>query len=310
METDFSLDHIEPDEDFPQPKLYHFTQAVKTLKGCTSRPSFLASSDSQQLESLIWKEIERLSPGILSFDVFDTYLLRNNKPEALRYLEMSQYALKRLRKAFPRDSKLKHLAAEDLCLARLMGMQATYRTRPLVQGCGEGEISEVIAMQRMVLGLDEQADDILLATEIEYEADNLNENPLLARIARRFRKQGGKVILVSDMYLGAAVIEKIIRKVASDKVYDHLFSSADMVISKRSGKIFPALEKNLRTKAGRFFHFGDSWPGDVQKPRLAGWHAFYFPVSEAEKLERRKKLMAFITSMDAQGLETRTWAKL
>ncbi len=300
----------ELEEELPEPKLHKFSLAVRQLLSCDSRQEFLSSEASRDVEDEIWSIIERRHIEVLSFDVFDTYLLRNDKPEAVRFLEMSEYFLAELRRQYPKSNNLQALTAEDFCLARVLGMQATYRTRPLVQGCGEGLIEEVVAMQRNILGLPEEVDDRLLDLEVEYEAENLVANPLLQRLADRFRSKGGKVILVSDMYLGAEHIGKIVRKVVPQPAHDHLYSSADHVISKRSGRIFSMVEKELDVEGARILHMGDSWLGDVRKPRNAGWNAFYFPISESEKRRRLRALEEFIYSMDAKGIETRPWAKV
>ncbi len=268
------------------------------------------SKGAAELEDKIMSFIENNKVKVLSYDVFDTYLLRNSKPEAERYMELSSFILTKLKEEFPSQKRISALDPVDICLARIAGMQATYRTRPRVEGCGEGEIREVIAMQRCLLDLPEEAEEILLSAEIDYEVENLAENTLLARIARRFRKKGGKIILVSDMYLGADIIEEIIRRVVKRRVHQHLFSSADMVISKRSGKIFPAIEKILGHASHEFLHIGDSWTGDVERPRKSGWHAMHFPIPREEMNRRKAALAEFIRKMDEKGINTRAWAKI
>ncbi len=300
----------ELEEGLPEPEIHKFSPAVRQLLSCDSRLEFLSSEEGRVVEEGIWSIVKQEQIEVLSFDVFDTYLLRNDKPEAVRFLEMSEYILDQLRQRFPKSNNLQSLTAEDFCLARVLGMQATYRTRPLVQGCGEGLIEEVVAMQRNLLGLPEEMDAQLLELEVEYEAANLAANPLLQRIAKKFRDEGGRVILVSDMYLGAEIIERIVSKVVSQPAYDHLYSSADHVISKRSGKIFPMVEEELGVEGSSILHMGDSWLGDVRKPRSAGWKAFYFPISESEKRRRLRALEEFIHSMDVKGIETRPWAKV
>jgi len=311
MSANFSLDHLDPDVQLPEPELHYFSRPVRELINCNSRPEMLSYGENGKwLEEEIWRLIEESGVNILSFDVFDTYLLRNNKPEALRYLEMSKVALERLQKNYPINGRLQSMSAEDLCLTRIMGMQATYRTRPLVKGCGEGLIDEVYSMQSLLLGLGREANDIFLEVEIDYEVDNLVENPVLSRIAERFKRNGGRVVLVSDMYLDAESISRIVGKVVSASVYDRIFSSADEVVSKRSGKIFPVVEHYFGAEGNDFMHIGDSWIGDVQQPRKAGWKAMFFPVSEKELLERRKNLSDFVSRMHEQGIEVDSWAKL
>ncbi len=311
MSADFSLDHLDPDEVMPEPELHYFDEVVSGgLINCADRSKYLSSEKGVPIKTFIKNYIERNDISVLSFDVFDTFLLRNNKPEALRYLEISRLAIKKLRQMYPDDKKLRSLTAEDFCQSRIIGMQATYRTRPLVQGCGEGLIDEVFAMQRMVLGLKDGSESVLREAEVEYESKNLKENVILSSLSNEFKNSGGTVILVSDMYLTSNIIADIIKKIIKFPVYDHIYSSADYVVSKRSGKIFSIIEKELCAEGKAVLHIGDSWVGDVKRPREEGWNALYFPVSANEKKERRMALDKFITLMDNKGIETRGWAKL
>lgn len=310
MTTDYSFDHIDPEEILPDPELHFFASIPRALKTCQSRTAFFSSAESDRIEKDIWQIIEQRDIKVLSLDVFDTYLLRNSKPEALRYLEMSELALEKLHQHYFANEKIESLTAEDLCLARTLGMQNSYRTHPLVQQCGEGQIEEVVAMQRIMLGLDTEVDNLMIETEIEYEINNLKENLLLTKIAKRFKDNGGLVILVSDMYLGENLITQIIDGVVDQPIHDHLFSSADLTISKRCGKIYPHIEEYLELKSSDFLHIGDSWFGDTHQAREAGWNALYLPISDSESFERKQGLADFINAMDEKELDTRSWAKV
>ena len=294
----------------PIPEIYHFSEISRILLACRDRIRFLSSKSSLEVEKRLNSIIEYKEIKILSFDVFDTFLLRNSTPEALRYLELSSILAKILKQSFPDAIPLRGMSAEDLMLTRIMGMQATYRTRPLVDNCGEGHIDEVIAMQTAMAGLKDGASEIFLDAEIDYEAENLTPNPVLTRLAKSFRERGGKVILMSDMYLGADAIGRIIHKLIDEPVHDHLFSSADLVISKRCGKMFDMMEEKFQLDGAQFLHIGDSWAGDVASPRKKGWNAVYFPVSEQELRQRRKRLNSFIAWMDKKGIDVRDWAKI
>lgn len=310
MNVDFSLDHIDPEEKLPNPEIHRFDDFARKLMESNNRAEVLSSSAFDDFEKEVWAIVEEVDPKVISFDVFDTYLLRNDKPEAVRYLEMSELALEKMQQAYPESRRLNQLQAVDLCETRIAGMRATYRTRPRIQGVGEGLIDEVFVMQRILLGLEPGAEKELLAAEIEYEAENLVENPLLKKLAIEFKKKGGKVILISDMYLGTSVIDLIIKRITKSRHYDALFSSADLVLSKRSGKIFGKVEKELGLDPQDFLHFGDAWLSDVEQARRAGWNATYFPVAAKELRRRESKLEDFIAMMDGKGIETRAWAKL
>lgn len=310
MAPDFSLDHLDPGDLLPEPQTHRFHATARALKTCLSRVELLYSEVGREIENDLYAKLEDADAEVLSFDVFDTLLLRNNKPEALRYHELAQMTLNRLRTIAGDRPSVEHLQVEDILEARIFGMQATYHTRALVQGCGEGLIDEVLRAQLILLGLDGDLFEVFIGAEVDYEVENLTVNPVLVALAERFCRQGRKLILVSDTYLPARLIERIIDRLMRYSLHDHLYSSADTIITKHSGKMFPNIATEMGTEPGRFFHLGDSWIGDVVRSREAGWQAHYFPVSDQERDERTRNLAAFIEKMDLKGLEARSWAKL
>jgi FMN phosphatase YigB (HAD superfamily) len=280
---------------------------ARALLECGARPALLNGSKGAAIRKEIEEEIEERKPRVLSFDVFDTFLLRNNKPETLRYHELSMRLSDRLS-----GSGGKGPSDIDLLLARLRGMTFSYRTRKAVDGCREGHIEQVVRFCRAALNLPNDSEEIFLATELDYETANLVVNPVLAAIATGFRARGGKVILVSDMYLGAREIDTILTRLSNGVTgwYDRIFSSADHIVSKRSGKLFRLIERELSVPAKEFLHIGDAWEGDVVRARAAGWGALHFPISVRESVERQRALSGFVDDLKARGHDLTQWARL
>ena len=295
------------DATLPPPVIYDFAPVARELLECGSRVALLNGNKGAAIRKAIEDEIEALAPRVLSFDVFDTFLLRNNKPETARYLELSTRLRDRLA-----GTVLKPPSEVDLLLARLQGMAFSYRTRKAVDGCREGHIEQVARFARMALNLPRETEDAFLAVELDYETANLTVNPILAAVAAAFRARGGKVILVSDMYLGAKEIALILARLSNgvNTWYDKIYSSADHIVSKRSGKIFPLIEKDLGHPAKEFLHIGDAWEGDVVRAREAGWNALHFPISERETAERERALRAVIDDLKTRGHDLTQWARL
>ncbi len=277
------------------------------LTTCGSRIELCTGSERADLKDLVSQRIAAAKPQVLSFDVFDTVLLRNNKPEAARYYELSQI----LSKVFADQNGSGVVpSTEDLYLARYMGMELSYRTRPAKHGCREGSIDDVIKTQVSMLGLSSSDHKTILDQEIAYEIDNLTPNTVLIDLAEEFRASGGTVILLSDMYLGAKIIGDILSGLGCDDFYDHLVSSADRIISKRSGRLFKEMEKELGVKSRQCLHMGDSFEGDVSQPLNAGWLAVHFPVSSAELRARQAALDVHLAAMAAQSIDMRKLAKI
>lgn len=127
--------HAAEDAPLTPPVIYDFAPVAREMLECASRQELLTGSKGAALRKELEREIEAASARVLSFDVFDTFLLRNNKPETARYLELSARVQHRLA-----ERVAKPPSDVDLLIARLHGMAFSYRTRKAVEGCREGHI--------------------------------------------------------------------------------------------------------------------------------------------------------------------------
>jgi predicted HAD superfamily hydrolase len=289
----------------PPPEIHEFAPVARELIACGARPEFLSGDAAERIKKAIEEVIETVEPRVLSFDVFDTFLLRNDKPETARYHELCCIIRDRIAK----DGAPSEI---DLLIARLRGMAFSYRTRKAVDGCREGHIDQVIRVMRTWLNLPREIEPKILDTELDYEAQNLTLNPVLERLARDFKAGGGKVVLISDMYLGKKEVAAILKRIDDGlpRLFDRIYSSADHIVSKRSGKIFPLIEKDLAAASEEFLHVGDAWEGDVVRARDAGWNALHFPVARQEILRREQALLDWVKALKAQGHDFERQARL
>lgn len=192
-----------------------------------------------------------------------------------------------------------------------MGMNFSYRTRKIKDGCREGNIDEVYLYQCNVHDIPESEHNRFYDIEKLCEVNHLTANAMLIDIATEFMRAGGKVILISDMYFSSDQIMEIICDVCGDtRFFDSLYSSSDEIISKSSGKIFPELTHRRSLIPERTYHIGDSLNGDVRRPREAGWRSRHFPVSASEIRRREADLASFVREMDLTGINVRSWAKI
>jgi len=294
-------------ETLPDPVIHEFAPLARELLACESRPALLQSARADALAKEIDDTIAKVEPSVLSFDVFDTLLLRNDASEARRFLDISARARKQVQRAFGKRGWPSEI---DFLLARVDAMALCYRTRAAVEGCREGRIGDVIRVVRRALDLPAEAESVLLEAELDAEAESLTLNSVLIDVARKFREQGGQVILLSDMYLSKDEIVSLVRRLDPSSVeeIDHVFSSADHVVSKRSGKMFALVERELQK--AQFLHIGDALEGDVFQARKAGWSALHFPIGRAENARRERDLAAFVAEMNDLGHDVSRWAKV
>jgi predicted HAD superfamily hydrolase len=275
----------------------------ESFYSCDSRAAWL-ESNHQTFEAVMRDAL--IGKDCLSLDVFDTLLLRGPEAEAARFLEVSAFMLQRV------EPRLEGITAEGLCLLRADAMRLTYRARPGRDGCKEGTINDVMKLLSHRLVGDESLVPVLLDAEIDYESSKLVANHALLRVAEEFRSAGGKVVLVSDMYLPANLISAISKRVSSaiPAATDRLFSSADELYSKRSGRIFEVVAQAMGVAPSRFLHVGDSFMGDVEMPRNSGWDALHFPVSAGETAARLQSLSDLVQRFRDRGVDVSSWAKV
>lgn len=278
--------------DLPDPIIQDFAPLARELSAVTCRRSWMRQN-AACLAAAVMDCFGGTGREVLSLDVFDTLLLRDDVPEAERFWELSGRCAERL----GGGDQLDHF------LARQEAMRLSYRTRPDVQGCREGCLDDVLRMQCRALGLPKSDAAEMKSIEVELEVESLEANAGFMMAAAEVRRQGGRVVLISDMYLDGATIAEIVGRVCGEvDLFDGIFSSADFVVSKRAGKIFPVVEQALRLPASAFVHWGDSLEADVRRARAAGWESHHFPVSDAEIARRQHALSAFVAAGRADGL--------
>jgi FMN phosphatase YigB (HAD superfamily) len=230
----------------------------------------------------------RLGPdGLLSLDVFDTLLLRDGSSELRRFVEIGAEMAARAGRG---------VAPVEAFVARHLGTRASYRAGPRVEGCGEGSLTEIHMTAARLLGLPDAMAETFVEIELGYEAGRLARNDLLADYMRRHRSLGGQVVLISDMYMHADQIARLLALCGvPGTAYDALYSSADTKVSKASGGIFARVAEAQGRK--RILHVGDSLAGDYRRPREAGWDAMLLPVPRALLARRARDRAACLAEL-------------
>ncbi|SFR58729.1 HAD family hydrolase [Anaeromicropila populeti] len=123
-----------------------------------------------------------------------------------------------------------------------------------------------------------QFDLVKLEVEVEKEMGYLN--PDILELIDDFRKQGKKVILLSDMYL----TEKQIRELLASGGFDlswvnHVVISSEKKCNKQSGELYQELEQLFpEVSKSRILHIGDNKSGDYLQAQKFGIEAHHYNV--------------------------------
>ena len=193
----------------------------------------------------ILKETEKY--GFVSFDVFDTLLLRPyvSPVDLFRHMES-------------------HLRRPGFAGERIRA-ERTSRSK---------EFEEVT--------LDEIYDEIdgrfkdLKEQELLFERQVLLPNPEMRAVFDKVKKSGKRILLLSDMYLPSAFLSEVLGKNGFEG-YERLYMSCECRKSKHSGELFSLVLKDLGIGPGEIVHVGDGIVSDLKTPSKMGIKALMYP---------------------------------
>lgn len=215
-----------------------------TLKPCVTAPeSTLSPRTSYTQMSKLF-----LTSDVISFDVFDTLILRPfDDPKSVFFL------LGEIHKC-PSFKRYRILSEK---LARQEAYQNT--------GCNEVTLYDIYRkMQRFVILDIEKAVEL----EIQTELNLAFANPYMKNVFMQAKNLGKKIIAVSDMYLPHEVIEKMLLKCGYSG-FDKIFVSNEYGKSKRSGGLYDEV-KQYCGEESRILHIGDNIAADRASAKKCG----------------------------------------
>ena len=270
-------------------KIFHpfeTSHALRTTKD--HRLLLRTSSFIDKAINEIGSIISRKNIKTLSFDVFDTALLRSPCCEAKRFYEVASRFSAANEGIF---------SAEDAFVARIDAAKAAYRFTPqAVDYTREGRIDLIAAVACAQLGVPgKQSQKVEL--ELEYEIEKLVPNPLVKAIIDKFPDLN--LIFISDMYLSAQQIQRLLLPTFNDAV---VFSSADGNGSKRNGGLYKHTIAKMKIDADEILHFGDSLSSDYRGAKLAGLHGYLLPISDLERTQRLKCYIELAAKLNKKNI--------
>jgi hypothetical protein len=262
----------------------------------------LALLNSAEGESLLRDEIEGvLKKGVrlVAVDVFDTVLVRSPVSELRRFWEFARAQLPFLPGAGETDGRIL-----DILGARLAAARAAYRTGPRIGWSREGRFVDILRSTAEGVGVpaSEELLGQLAEAELGLEADRFTSaNGSLWDILLDLDQQGIEVVLMSDMYLHAVNIRRLLDMHGLGLRNLHVFTSADVVHNKRTGSVFPWLAERFGVEPAECLHIGDNPKSDFEKPIFAGWSARLLPISNKEATLITQDHVETIDELESRG---------
>lgn len=188
----------------------------------------------------------------ISFDVFDTLIKRSVAVPSDIFRLMEQWCIRR------------GLAPNFL----KKRMQANLDSEKKVGGCPVS-LAEIYNELKSEYGTYVEE---LMNLEIQMEMDGCRPNTEAAALFRQCIDIGKTVVLISDMYLPADIITKMLNKCGISG-YKKLYVSCELGCRKRDGSLYQKVLLELGIQPSQLLHFGDSWHNDILKAYANGIHA-------------------------------------
>lgn len=242
--------------------------------------------------------VERHQIRLLSLDLFDTVLLRDQRSELRRFWEIAGQISRRLN----REAGIA-VNPECVLVARLTAARAAYRSTDAVDGCREGDLDSIYRIAGHLLGVPPAHVGTLIEIEMAFERGCLLANPAIVDVAERFARDGVKTIVLSDVYIEADRLNELLADCGVPRtLFAEVISSADTRISKRSGRLFDWVASRFDVRPEQCLHVGDSLISDYVRPRQAGWRSFHLPVPLVERQAWRDDHFRVLAALEERSL--------
>ena len=204
---------------------------------------------------------------IVSFDIFDTLLLRPVwNPDDV--FDLMQVYFEQICPDY-RNTSFKRLrqTAENQSRSEL------YYSRPSYEDVTIAEIYEEFSK---ITGIALGDARKLQAYEENLELSLIQTRKTGFELFDFAKACNKKIVLISDMYLHIDTVEAMLHKCGYTG-YSHLFLSSQERLIKHTGNLFSYAANELNVKPSRILHIGDNWESDISTAQKRGYQTAFLP---------------------------------
>lgn len=226
----------------------------------------------------MWKEDELLLKyelalekcNYISFDIFDTLLLRAaNNPEDI-FIEVGKNAIS---KGYTRRNLTPYEFKEIRIISQKNAYKKNNKKSYNIKLDNEITIDDIYNEMPRKLGDLKRIMEMEIETEIEYTY----LNPIIYDLIIYMKSKGKKVFLISNMYLNKKIIKDILIRNGFDyRLLEELIVSCELSLNKNSGKLFEYVLNKYNINNDDFIHIGDNFECDIQGARKANIEAIKY----------------------------------
>ncbi len=215
---------------------------------------------------------------IVSFDIFDTLLFRPfSEPVDLFWFLGEALGIMNVKDIRQRMEK----KAREHCFAEKGHYEVTLK-----------EIWEQMEAETGVSAKQGMLEEEFLEKKFCYA------NPFMLEVFRELKKRGKRIIIVSDMYLPANVLEELLQKNGFSG-YEKLYVSCEYGKNKAGGSLFGLVRQE---NPGNMVHIGDNLHSDVAMAKKYGIAACHYPNVNTQGKKYRPQDMSPVVGGAYRGL--------
>ena len=194
---------------------------------------------------------------IISFDIFDTLVLRNiSRPtDVFRTMDKELYDKYKI-KNFSKDRIKAEMKSREISDNVEVTIDDIYN-----------ELNKSIRNKKILT----QIKKIELSRELEF----ICENPFIKQIYNYCKQKNKKILYISDMYLKSDFIKQILNKCGYD-VNDNLYISSECNAIKGDGTLFEYIKKKNNLSFDKWLHIGDNYESDYNQPKKLGMSSYNY----------------------------------
>ncbi len=192
-----------------------------------------------------------------SFDIFDTVLTRAFAAPGDLFVALGEEGGRQ---------GLIQVEAREFALKRMAAETAARQTAP----AREPGVRDIYAFLAKDLGLAPAQSDRLLDLELELEAAALQPVPGMRERVAAAREAAGRVLFISDMYLPASFLERVLTQAGLFQPGDRVYVSGEAKASKAAGSLYSRVRSDLSAGEAEWVHVGDHPRADDSVPRELG----------------------------------------
>lgn len=119
--------------------------------------------------------------------------------------------------------------------------------------------------------------------ELDIEKEVCYANSEVLQLLQEQKREGKKIILISDMYLSKQELTALLHSSGIDnKLFDRIFVSSEERVSKAQGKLYSKVLAEMKNLPNEIIHIGDNYTSDILNAKELGIHTFYYDVISNE----------------------------